>query len=39
MNHLSNHYVIKINDEVVRIDGFENESFAFDDLNLNVFEE
>lgn len=39
MNQLSNHYVIKINDEVVRIDGFENESFAFHDLNLNIFEE
>ena len=39
INQFSDHYVMKINDEVVRIDGFENESFAFHDLNLNIFEE
>ena len=39
MNQFSNHYVMKIHDEVVRIDGFENERFAFHDLNLNIFEE
>lgn len=39
MNQFSNHYVIKVHDEVVRIDGFENERLAFHDLNLNIFEE
>ena len=39
MNQFADHYVLKINDEVVRINGIENERFTFEDLNLNLFEE
>lgn len=39
MNQFTDNFVIKINDEVVRVDGFEKNRITFDDLNLNVFEE
>lgn len=39
MNQFADNYVIKINDEIVRVDGFEKERITFQDLNLNTFEE
>lgn len=39
MNQFADHFVIKVNDDVVRIDGFQNEKITFQDLNLNIFEE
>lgn len=39
MNQFADVFMIQINDEIVRVDGFENERMTFQDLNLNIFEE
>lgn len=39
MNQMGNDFTIKVNDEIMRINGYPMKSLRFDDLNLNVFEE
>lgn len=39
MNQFADRFLIKVNDEIVHVDGFESESLTFHDLNLNIFEQ